>query len=214
METPTTTGTPSDVLIVAHGHILRAFAMRWIKPGGVGTLSYEHHNIDEPAILLYKIDPNIDLTLSIFNFPQRARVYRRGLATGDDHVVWCCENSTTYITIAVPIQVWSDPGLDALNTLSWAIKDVEAKTFRYGLQRLGGGYWAFALDQVNDISALDVGPSQNGLTIKHLNWPVLRDGLKALKDFIADQNLTQSVRGLQFGIHSAHLGQVGKGQFA
>ncbi|KAI4234336.1 MAG: hypothetical protein L6R40_006813 [Gallowayella cf. fulva] len=25
------TGTPSDVLLVAHGHILRAFAMRWIK---------------------------------------------------------------------------------------------------------------------------------------------------------------------------------------
>lgn len=23
--------TPSDVLVVAHGHILRAFAMRWIK---------------------------------------------------------------------------------------------------------------------------------------------------------------------------------------
>ncbi|KAI1493220.1 phosphoglycerate mutase [Biscogniauxia mediterranea] len=53
-----------DVLIVAHGHILRAFAMRWIgkelpdgpslllEAGGVGTLSYEHHNIDEPAILL------------------------------------------------------------------------------------------------------------------------------------------------------------------
>lgn len=52
-----------DVLIVGHGHILRAFAIRWIgKPlteshfimeaGGVGTLSYEHHSIDEPAILL------------------------------------------------------------------------------------------------------------------------------------------------------------------
>ncbi|KAL8760125.1 MAG: hypothetical protein Q9199_000262 [Rusavskia elegans] len=56
--------TPRDVLVVAHGHILRAFAMRWIKreltegvsllleAGGVGTLSYEHHNLDEPAILL------------------------------------------------------------------------------------------------------------------------------------------------------------------
>ncbi|KAF1963023.1 phosphoglycerate mutase-like protein [Byssothecium circinans] len=55
---------PKDVLIVAHGHILRALAARWIgKPleenpslileaGGVGTLSYEHHTIDEPAILL------------------------------------------------------------------------------------------------------------------------------------------------------------------
>ncbi|KAI9863092.1 MAG: hypothetical protein M1813_003912 [Trichoglossum hirsutum] len=53
-----------DVLVVAHGHILRAFAMRWVgrelgeglglllEAGGVGTLSYEHHNIEEPAILL------------------------------------------------------------------------------------------------------------------------------------------------------------------
>ncbi|GCB21577.1 sedoheptulose 1,7-bisphosphatase [Aspergillus awamori] len=52
-----------DVLVVAHGHILRAFAMRWtgkpltetaliLEAGGVGTLSYEHHNIDEPAIIL------------------------------------------------------------------------------------------------------------------------------------------------------------------
>lgn len=55
---------PGDVLLVAHGHILRAFAMRWagktlqdgpiflLEAGGVGTLSYEHHSIDEPAILL------------------------------------------------------------------------------------------------------------------------------------------------------------------
>lgn len=52
-----------DVLVVGHGHILRAFAIRWIgqplsdshfimEAGGVGTLSYEHHKIDEPAILL------------------------------------------------------------------------------------------------------------------------------------------------------------------
>lgn len=57
-------GTPNDVLIVAHGHILRAFAARWVgkrleenpslilEAGGVGTLSYEHRSIDEPAILL------------------------------------------------------------------------------------------------------------------------------------------------------------------
>lgn len=54
---------PGDVLVVAHGHILRAFAMRWtgkpltdtsliLEAGGVGTLSYEHHSIDEPAIIL------------------------------------------------------------------------------------------------------------------------------------------------------------------
>ena len=75
----------ADVLLVAHGHILRAFAMRWVgkslqenpslilEAGGVGTLrwviyprfalfcsteltnfisSYEHHSIEEPAILL------------------------------------------------------------------------------------------------------------------------------------------------------------------
>ncbi|RMZ77695.1 hypothetical protein DV738_g4331, partial [Chaetothyriales sp. CBS 135597] len=57
------THNKGDVLVVAHGHILRAFAIRWIgkaltdtafimEPGGVGTLSYEHHNIHEPAILL------------------------------------------------------------------------------------------------------------------------------------------------------------------
>jgi len=55
---------PGDVLIVAHGHILRSLAGRWInkniadnpslilEAGGVGTLSYEHHHLEEPAILL------------------------------------------------------------------------------------------------------------------------------------------------------------------
>lgn len=55
---------PYDVLVVAHGHILRAFAGRWVakniadnpslilEAGGVGTLSYEHHALNEPAILL------------------------------------------------------------------------------------------------------------------------------------------------------------------
>ncbi|KAF2773400.1 phosphoglycerate mutase-like protein [Teratosphaeria nubilosa] len=55
---------PYDVLVVAHGHILRAFAGRWVgkniadnpslilEAGGVGTLSYEHHSLEEPAILL------------------------------------------------------------------------------------------------------------------------------------------------------------------
>lgn len=55
---------PSDVLVVAHGHILRCFAARWVQrpininpqfmldAGGVGVLSYQHHNIDEPAVFL------------------------------------------------------------------------------------------------------------------------------------------------------------------
>ncbi|RDL37885.1 uncharacterized protein BP5553_05318 [Venustampulla echinocandica] len=53
-----------DVVLIAHGHILRAFAKRWIgfelsmrlpmmlEPGAVGVLSYEHHKVDEPALLL------------------------------------------------------------------------------------------------------------------------------------------------------------------
>jgi broad specificity phosphatase PhoE len=55
---------PVDIVIIAHGHILRAFAKRWIdfelgmrlpmmlEPGAVGVLSYEHHRVDEPALLL------------------------------------------------------------------------------------------------------------------------------------------------------------------
>ncbi|KAI4092840.1 MAG: hypothetical protein LQ344_003205 [Seirophora lacunosa] len=39
---------PSDVLLVAHGHILRAFAMRWIKRELTEGVSLF---IDEPAIL-------------------------------------------------------------------------------------------------------------------------------------------------------------------
>ncbi|KAI1339255.1 histidine phosphatase superfamily [Xylariaceae sp. FL0016] len=64
MGEPKSEAPHGDVLIVAHGHILRAFAMRWVRKtlpdgpaflleaGGVATLSYEHHNIEEPAILL------------------------------------------------------------------------------------------------------------------------------------------------------------------
>lgn len=52
----------SDVLLVAHGHILRGFGARWIDAtvstarslqldaGGIGVLSYEHGTIVEPAI--------------------------------------------------------------------------------------------------------------------------------------------------------------------
>ena len=56
--------TNCDVVLVAHGHILRAFVKRWLdyelafplsmmlEPGGVGGLSYQHHNIEEPACLV------------------------------------------------------------------------------------------------------------------------------------------------------------------
>ncbi|KAL8860767.1 MAG: hypothetical protein Q9178_002797 [Gyalolechia marmorata] len=166
-----------------------------------------------PAGSLFKIDRDQNLTLSAFSFQLRGGLYRRGLATGDPSVIWCRENSTTYITIGVPMQVWSDPGLDALKTLNRAIEVVEARVVQYGLQRLPGGYWGNALDRINEISVQDTGPPQIGLTIRHLNWPVLRDGLKALHDFIADRNLTHSVRGLQFDINSGYQGQVGVGSF-
>jgi len=55
---------PVDVVLIAHGQILRAFARRWLgfevgvklpmmlEPGAVGVLSYEHHNVEEPAFML------------------------------------------------------------------------------------------------------------------------------------------------------------------
>ncbi|TGO82238.1 hypothetical protein BPOR_0882g00030 [Botrytis porri] len=57
-------GEPANILTVAHGHILRAFTKRWlryamdfpfqmmIEPGAIGIMSYAHHNIMEPAILV------------------------------------------------------------------------------------------------------------------------------------------------------------------
>ncbi|MCJ1290474.1 hypothetical protein MMC34_002012 [Xylographa carneopallida] len=57
-------GQAADVVLVAHGHILRAFAKRWLgyalevplammlEPGGVGVLSYQHGRMEEPAFLL------------------------------------------------------------------------------------------------------------------------------------------------------------------
>lgn len=55
---------PGDVVVVAHGHILRCLAARWVgrsvtenphfilEAGGVGVLSYEHGRVEEPALVL------------------------------------------------------------------------------------------------------------------------------------------------------------------
>lgn len=52
-----------DVLCVAHGHVLRGFGARWLglevefarglqlDAGGVSVLGYEHHRVEEPAIV-------------------------------------------------------------------------------------------------------------------------------------------------------------------
>ncbi|KAK3367608.1 putative phosphoglycerate mutase [Podospora didyma] len=54
----------ADVVLVAHGLILRAFVKRWLgypldmplpmmlPPGGIGILSYKNHDIDEPAFFI------------------------------------------------------------------------------------------------------------------------------------------------------------------
>lgn len=57
-------GRRRDVLVIAHGHILRAFVKRWLgcdlhsnlefmlEPGGVCGLSYAHSNVEERAVLV------------------------------------------------------------------------------------------------------------------------------------------------------------------
>ncbi|MCJ1349274.1 hypothetical protein MMC31_007510 [Peltigera leucophlebia] len=55
---------PVDVVLVAHGLILRAFVKRWLKyplnnplpmmlsPGAIGILSYKNHDVDEPGFFI------------------------------------------------------------------------------------------------------------------------------------------------------------------
>lgn len=55
---------PADVVLVAHGHLLRAFVKRWLKypmgfplslmlePGAVGILSYQANDINQPALMV------------------------------------------------------------------------------------------------------------------------------------------------------------------
>ncbi|KAL8998784.1 MAG: hypothetical protein Q9169_002234 [Polycauliona sp. 2 TL-2023] len=166
-----------------------------------------------PAGSLFQIGSEDNLTFSAFRFPPKSERYRLEISSDDQPIVWCCENSTTFITIDTPIQIRSNPAFDALTTLDRAIREVEVHVVGDGLQRLRGGYWGFALDQVNEISMLEVEHPSIDLAYKYLSWPVLRNGLMALRDFIANQNLTHAVQGLQFGIYNARL-KVGEGAFA
>ncbi|TQB68220.1 hypothetical protein MPDQ_003780 [Monascus purpureus] len=55
---------PKDIVCVAHGHILAAFAIRWVdqplkngtrllnEPCGVAVLGFEHDDLEEPAIIM------------------------------------------------------------------------------------------------------------------------------------------------------------------
>jgi len=59
-----TSGEPKDIVLITHGHTTRAFAKRWMgfeisfpmslmmDPGAVGVLSYQHHSVDEPALMV------------------------------------------------------------------------------------------------------------------------------------------------------------------
>ncbi|KAI4122432.1 MAG: hypothetical protein LQ338_005823 [Usnochroma carphineum] len=220
---PKASGKPSDVLLVAHGHILRAFAMRWIKreltegvsllleAGGVGTLSYEHHNIDEPAILIFKPSSDDTLTLSALDFPTLSGLFRRGLATGDQEIVWCWQNSTTYITINTTVQVVLNPAFDALEILNYGIKDIEVRLSHSGNAIPPHSQWYLELNQSNTILAIDTGDPNSRALSGHLTWSVLRDGLKALRDLVTIKNLAHELQGLQFGINSGFFGRVGEG---
>lgn len=58
------TGLASDIIVVGHGHIHRCLAARWLghaldhnpkfvmDTGGICVLTYQHHNINEPALAL------------------------------------------------------------------------------------------------------------------------------------------------------------------
>jgi len=57
----------SDVLVVAHGHVLRGLGSRWMElsvemaralqldAGGVSVLGYEHHRVEEPAVVRWNM---------------------------------------------------------------------------------------------------------------------------------------------------------------
>ncbi|KAL8636195.1 MAG: hypothetical protein Q9228_006383 [Teloschistes exilis] len=151
------------------------------------------------------------MTLSTFNFPLGIGSLRhRGLATGDAQIVWCWRNSSTYITIDTDTTIGARAGFDITQALQLSIKDVEGRVTQVGNSRLGGGQWALAVNEVNKISAVDTGGSQYTDIHRHLTWPVLRDGLKAVNDFIADRKVARYVYGLEFKIHSA-VWEVGKG---
>jgi len=81
---------PKDVVLVAHGHLTRAFAKRWLgyelsfplslmmEPGGVGVLSYQHHNINEPALLLGLGFPSQEYANTVGRIVRISRTLRPG----------------------------------------------------------------------------------------------------------------------------------------
>ncbi|KAL8711284.1 MAG: hypothetical protein Q9220_004181 [cf. Caloplaca sp. 1 TL-2023] len=73
MQAPSMHGEKAaDVVLISHGHLLRALVKRWLhlpmetalslmhEPGGIGILSYQHHNVQEPALLVGMAFPSRD----------------------------------------------------------------------------------------------------------------------------------------------------------
>lgn len=107
--------------------------------------------------------------------------------------------------------VASDPAFDALSILAYGIKDVETHLPQAGKSMLRGGHWALQLNEKNTISVNDTGDPKDLHIARHLTWSVLRDGLQTLNDFVNTTDLAHDLRGLEFGINSAFVGQVGEG---
>ncbi|KAL8826859.1 MAG: hypothetical protein Q9170_007242 [Blastenia crenularia] len=164
----------------------------------------------------FAVEPGANLTLSAFDFPFHGSRNRRGLATGARQVVWCCQNTTTYVTINTTLSVTTDSSFDLLELLKSAIKQAEDGMIRNGNTIVRGGTWTFGLlDKPAIITAVDMGDPNSDATFRHLTWPVMRDGMKALNDFVttrdlATKNLAHTLRGWEVGINSAFLGQVGQ----
>ncbi|KAL8733037.1 MAG: hypothetical protein Q9181_003743 [Wetmoreana brouardii] len=160
---------------------------------------------------IFKPDPQMNITLSALNILRGGRFHHRGLATGDPVIVWCLKNSSTYVSINTSTEIAPSPGFNITETLRYGIKDVEARITQVGNAVVWGGQWGLAFSETNSISVKDTGDPDSKNKFKHLTWPILRDGLKALSDFITLMNLAHNARGLQFGINSAFFGQVGMG---
>ena len=158
----------------------------------------------------FKANPSDSLSLSALDLVSSGTLDNRGLATSDREIVWCCQNSTTYITINLTAQIVTDPSFDAKKILQYAVEDVQELIVQYGNAIIWGGQWGLQLGQRSNISADDTGDQHSEAVERHLNWAVLRDGLKALNDFVISKNLTHNLRGLEFGINSAFVGRVGQ----
>lgn len=82
-----------DILVVAHGHVLRCFVKRWLgfemgthvemmlEPGGVCGLSYAHGRVEERAVLVGMSFPG-GAVVGRYGIEEKRRRYEQGRTTG------------------------------------------------------------------------------------------------------------------------------------